>query len=325
MTSLNTEYAGLNLKNPIIVGSSGLTNNAKKNKELEKSGAGAIVLKSLFEEQIEMMSDYMLEGTDYPEASDYIRNYVKSDQLVDYLGLVRETKKLCSIPVIVSINCYKANAWTDFAKQIESAGADAIELNIFSISTDIHNHPEGLVKDYIQILRKVKSVVRIPVIVKMTKMFGNIPYMVNKLYENGAAAVVMFNKYYQPDIDVHSLQIVSGHVFSSAVDISDTLRWTGIVSGIIPQINIACSTGIHDWEDVLKCILAGASAVQIASVIYQHGNEVIPQMLRSIEEWMATMNYKTITDFKGKLNFSNIPDPQLYERAQFMKYFSNRD
>ncbi len=324
MISLHTKYAGLNLKNPIIVGSSGLTNNAKKNKELEKAGAGAIVLKSLFEEQIEMMSDNMLEGTDYPEAGDYIRNYIKSDQVSDYLNLIRETKKSCSIPVIASINCYRASAWIDFAKQIETSGADAIELNILSISTDIHSN-NHLLDSYIQILSRTKSVVKIPVIIKMTKTFENIPYVVYRLFENEVDAIVMFNKFYQPDINIHSLQIVSGHVFSSSADISDTLRWTGIVSGLVPQVDIACSTGILDWEDGVKCLLAGASAIQLATAIYQHGNQIIPQMIQSIEEWMTSMNYKTIADFKGKLNYSNISNPQMYERSQFMKYFSNRD
>lgn len=325
-SALQTRYAGLNLPTPIIVGSSGLTGRVDKNKEFEKAGAGAIVLKSLFEEQIAMQSDWMLQNSDYPEANDYIRSYVKSNQVSDYIKLIQESKKTCTIPIIASINCYKADAWTDFAHQIEMAGADALELNIFTIDTDINSEPGVLEKSYISILRKVKEAINIPVTVKMGKNFSNIPSLVNSLYGNGAAAVVLFNRFYQPDIDINKLQMVSGQVFSAHSDIADTLRWTGIVSGKVPQISLAASTGVHDWEDVIKCILAGASAVQLCSTIYQHGSEIISQIKSSIEEWMTSTGYTSIADFKGKLDISSsISDPSLYERVQFMKYFSNRD
>lgn len=323
--SLETKYAGLNLKNPLIIGSSGLTNSVDKNKNLEKAGAGAIVLKSLFEEQISMQSGWMLQNTDYPEANDYIMGYVKSGQVTDYLNLIQETKRNCEIPVIASINCYKVDTWIDFAHQIEMAGADALELNIFIIQTELEFDNSESQDEYIKILNRVKEVVNIPVIVKIGRYFDNVPSLVNKLYVNGASAVVLFNRFYQPDIDINKLQILSGQVFSSHSDIADTLRWTGIVSGKIPHISLAASTGIHDWEDVVKCILAGSSAVQLCSTVYQHGLEIIGQINRSMEEWMNSMNFSAIEDFKGKLNYSKINNPALYERAQFMKYFSNRD
>ncbi len=321
----DTRFAGLNLKCPIIVGSSGLTNSAEKNKELERAGAGAVVLKSLFEEQIAMQSDWMLQNSDYPEAKDYIHNYVKSNEVSDYLKLIQETKQACSIPVIASINCYKADSWIDFAHQIEMAGADAIELNIFSLYTQNDTDPDLVKKNHIQILGNVREKVGIPVIIKMGKMFNNLVDVVNGLYANGAAGVVLFNRLYQPDIDINKLQMVSGQVFSSHTDMADTLRWTGIVTGKVPQIPVASSTGIHDWEDVVKCILAGASAVEICSTVYQNGDEIISQMKRSMEEWMNSMNFNSIHEFRGKLNYAHIPDPSLYERIQFMKYFSNRD
>jgi dihydroorotate dehydrogenase (fumarate) len=323
--TFETRFAGLNLKSPIIIGSSGLTNSAEKNRDLERAGAGAVVLKSLFEEQITLKSDSMLRNTDYPEADDYIRNYVKSNEISDYINLIQESKQQCSIPVIASINCYQSDSWVDFAHQIEMAGADAIELNLFALNTEINADAGLLEKRYIHILDKVKERVNIPVIVKMGKMFSHIVDMVNRIYAHGASGVVLFNRFYQPDIDINKLQIVSGQVFSSHTDIAETLRWTGIVSGRIPQIPIASSTGIRDWEDVVKCILAGASVVEICSAVYQHGNEIISQMIRSMEEWMISMNFKGINDFRGKRNYANIPDPTLYERIQFMKYFSNRD
>ncbi len=325
MINLNIRYAGMNLRNPLIVSSSGLTNDPQKNKTWEKAGVGAIVLNSLFEEQIMMMSDNMLMGTDYPEASDYIKNYVASHEVENYLKLIRETKKVCTIPVIASINCYKADAWVDFAYQIEMAGADALELNIFAVETQLHNKSDISVNRHLDILKQVKKRVNIPVIVKIAKFFNNIPETVYQLYANGANAVVLFNRFYQPDINIHNLQMTSGMLFSADGSMGDTLRWTGIVSGAVPQIDLAASTGVHDWEDAVKCILAGASAVQLCSTIYQNGSEVIPEILNSMKEWMNSMNYENISALKGKLNYANIPNPTIYERVQFMKYFSNRD
>ena len=318
-------FAGLNLKSPIVIGSSGLTNSAEKNLELERAGAGAVVLKSLFEEQISMQSDWMLQDSDYPEAGDYIQNYVRSNEIESYIKLIQESKQQCSIPIIASINCYKPDSWVDFSHQIEMAGADAIELNIFALNTDIGKEAKLSEKTYIQILEKVKEKINIPIIVKIGKMLGNIVEMVDDLYAHGASGVVLFNRFYQPDIDINKLQMVSGQVFSSHADMADTLRWTGIVSGRVPKMPVASSTGIQDWEDIVKCILAGASVVQICSTVYQHGTEIISQMMRSMEEWMSSMNFGSISEFRGRLSYMKIPDPSLYERVQFMKYFSNRD
>ena len=312
------------MRNPIIVGSSGLTNNAERNKEFEKAGAGAIVLKSIFEEQIEAQSDALMQDQDYPEAMDYIRGYVKANQINDYLNLIRESKQLCTIPIIASVNCYKADAWTDFARQIEEAGADALELNVFFMETDLQRVTD-VEQLYARIIRDVKKSVSIPVIIKLGKNFSNIPALVHTLKVNGADAVTMFNRFYQPDIDINSLQIVSGNVFSSHSDLSETLRWTAIVSGKVPGIDISCSTGVHDWEDVIKCLLAGASTVQMCSALYTHGGEIIAQILTCIEEWMHQVHYESVSQFRGKLSYANIPNPSLYERSQFMKYFANRD
>ena len=171
----------------------------------------------------------------------------------------------------------------------------------------------------------MKEAIRIPVIMKIGKYFNNIPAMVDLMRTNGADGVVLFNRYYQPDIDIYKMQIVSGNVFSSHSDLSDTLRWTAIVSGKVKGISIASSTGVQEWEDVIKCLLAGASATQICSTIYTHGNEVIRQMLTCIEEWMQQSHYNSLSDFQGKLNYENFADASKYERSQFMKYFSNRD
>ena len=325
MIDLSTTYAGLSLRNPLIVGSSGLTKSAERNLDFEKAGAGAIVLKSLFEEQIEMQSAHMLQTEDYPEAADYIRSYVKAHQVQDYLDLIKRTKELCSIPVIASINCYKSAAWVDFAKQIEAAGADALELNIFYMNADLEYNSDSDRDLFVGIVRRIKAAVSIPVIVKIGKLFGNIVSLVHVLKVNGADGIVLFNRFFQPDIDLNSLQLVSGNVFSSHLDLSDTLRWTAIVSGKVPGISIASSSGVHDWEDAVKCLLAGADAVQMCSALYTHGPELISQVLVCLEEWMNQKHFDKVSQIKGLLNFANISNPLLYERAQFMKYFSDRD
>ncbi|MDR1402353.1 MAG: dihydroorotate dehydrogenase-like protein [Tannerellaceae bacterium] len=325
MANLETQYAGLTLRNPIIIGSSGLTSSPDRNKEYEKAGAGAIVLKSLFEEQIEMQSTALMNESYYPEATDYIREYVKANQVNNYLELIKNTKAVCNIPVIASANCYKADAWIDFARQIELAGADALELNVFYIDTDLTYDYDATRNMYVNIIRRVKEMIRIPVILKIGKYFSNIPALVHILKVNGADGVVLFNRYYRPDIDINTMQLVSGNVFSSHSDLGDTLRWTAIISGKIPNVSIASSTGIHDWEDVIKCLLAGASAVQMCSAIYTCGAEIITQVLTCVEEWMNQTKYESISEFRGKLSYANSKNPGMYERSQFMKYFSNRD
>ncbi|MDL2241456.1 dihydroorotate dehydrogenase-like protein [Bacteroidales bacterium OttesenSCG-928-L03] len=322
---IETKFAGLTLSNPIIIGSSGLTNTAEKNRELEKAGAGALVLKSLFEEQISNEAASILDMETHPEAADYVATYFKENEVSNYLHLIRETKEKCTIPVIASINCYTADSWIEFAHQIEAAGADALELNIFSLNAEINPGEQTLDDICLDITRKLAGIVRIPIVVKLSKYFSRLVNLVNQLDHAGASGVVLFNRFYQPDIDIHTMQMNSGSVFSSHSDISDTLRWTGIVSGRLPQVSLVASTGIHDWEDIVKAILTGASAVEIVSTVYQHGNEMISQMVRSMEEWMTSMNFASIEDFRGKMNYAQINDPTRYERFQFMKYFSNRD
>ncbi len=322
MINLSTEYAGLKLRNPLIAASSGLTNSIRKIKELEKAGVGAIVLKSLFEEQIDSHSEKLNLSSDYPEASDYINAYVEMNHVEKYLDLIREAKSSCNIPIIASINCYKVARWIDFAKSIEEAGADALELNIFLINTGQYGD-RYLEESYIKIVREVKKVVSIPIIIKMARTVSNLPGLVEKLEALGVSAVVLFNRFYQLDIDINAMEIVSGPVFSHPEDFSETLRWTAITSGYVPNFNIACSYGVHKWEDIIKGLLAGATAMQLCSVLYEKGLTVVPEMITCLEEWMTQNNYNSIKEFRGKLSYSNIPDPALYERAQFMKYFSN--
>ena len=322
MIDLSTEYAGLKLRNPLIAASSGLTNSIKKIKELEKAGVGAVVLKSLFEEQIDSHSEKLNLSSDYPEASDYINAYVEMNHVEKYLDFIRQAKSSCDIPIIASINCYNVSRWIDFAKSIQEAGADALELNIFLINTGQYGD-RYLEESYVNIVREIKKVINIPIIIKIARSVSNLPGLVEKLEALGVSAVVLFNRFYQLDIDINAMEITSGPVFSHPEDFSETLRWTAITSGYVPNFNIACSYGVHKWEDIIKGLLAGATAMQLCSVLYEKGLEIVPEMITCLEEWMTQNNYSNIQEFRGKLSYSNIPDPALYERAQFMKYFSN--
>jgi len=324
MNFFKTTFAGLNLPNPIIIASSGLTSSPEKNQELEKAGAGAIILQSIYEEQIEIQTKTSTQILPQ-KTGDSSRTGMKGMQITDYLHLIQETKKRCHIPVIASIICHKAGNWINFVQQIEMAGADAIELNIFALCTENKGYTNLLERLYLQITEKVKALISIPVIVKISKYFSHILQLASDLHVAGADGIVLFSRFYQPDIDIHKLRIHSGDVFSSDTDIADTLRWTPIVSNKIPNASIASCTGIHDWEGVVKCILSGASAVEICSTVYQHGNEIISVMKRGIEEWMNVMNFRSIGDFKSKLNMVCLKDPSLHERTQFQKYFTDRD
>lgn len=325
MSKLETTFAGLKLKNPIIISSSNLTGNAVNNKALEDEGAAAIVLKSLFEEQIEMQADSMHQVTDFTEASDYLQGYIKAHSVSDYLNLIKDTKKLCTIPVIASINCYKGGTWTEFAKQMQDAGADAIELNFFQLNARVEYTEKNILEDYISIFTKIKNVVNIPIIVKMGKFYNNVPCMVRNFSTLGVQGVVLFNRFYQPDIDTEKIEVVSGDILTSPSNISDTLRWTSLVSGRVPHTTIASSTGIYTGNDIVKCILAGASAVEICSTIYKNGKSVVGEMLKDFEAWMDKKQYHAIDEFRGKLSIEDkMGDTSKFERMQFMKYFADQ-
>ena len=322
MVNLETTFAGLRLKNPLVAGSSGLTNSIDKIKELENAGIGAIVLKSLFEEQIENHSGKLIEIADHPEAADYISTYIKMNHVEKYLDLIRSAKNECDIPIIASINCYKLTRWVEFAQRIQDAGADAIELNVFLLNAG--EFADTYLEDsYVNILKELRKRIRVPVVVKMAKNMSNLVSVVRKIKTLGAAGIVLFNRFYQFDIDIRNLEISSGTVFSNPSDFSETLRWTAIVSGRVPTLDIACSYGVHSWEDAVKGILAGAGAIQLCSLLYEQGPGVVEDILLCMEEWMHQGGYERIGDFKGKLNYANSKSPALYERVQFMKYFSS--
>lgn len=324
-TTLQTTFAGLSLRNPIIVSSSGLTDSAAKNQKLCEAGAGAIVLKSLFEEQI-MMEVYQHDDPSMsPEAVDKLSVYILHHKLGEYLNLIRESKKVCDIPVIASINCYKDDVWADFAKQIEEAGADALEINILALQTDVQYTYGSFEQRHIDILRHIKKTVKIPVIMKLGSNLTNPVALIDQLYANGAAAVVLFNRFYQPDINIDKMTQVAGDVFSNEADLSNSLRWTGIASAAVNKIDYAISGGIHSAEGIVKSILAGASAVEICSVLYKESSAVINEYNKFVADWMTSKGMESIAQFKGKLNVGDVKGVNTFERTQFLKYFAQHE
>lgn len=325
MINLETTYLGLQLKNPIIVGSSGLTNSVEKIKKVHQAGAGAVVLKSLFEEQINHDVDrsiYHGAGMDYPEAMDYIKTYSRNNSVSEYLTLIKEAKAAVDIPVIASINCFSADEWIDFAQQIENAGADALELNLFVVNTDKNSHAPDYEALYYKIAQTVSQVISIPVVMKLGMYFSNLVAVVDKLSVSGAKGVVLFNRFYEPDIDINNLNLTAAEIFSSPSDIRRSLRWVAIVSDRIKNIDVAASTGVHDGDAVIKQLLAGAKAVQVCSAVYKHGPEIITRMLEKLETWMSEKSFNQIDQFRGLMSYGKMKNPSVYERAQFMRYFS---
>ena len=329
MADLTTKYLGITLSNPIIVASSGLTDSVEKIKELEKNGAGAVVLKSLFEEQIIREANHKLKMAEsnnfmyaeHSETFDYIDLHVKEEQLNNYLELISNAKKEVQIPIIASVNCISSQEWTSFARDIEKAGADALELNIFIMPFNLEKSSKDIEKEYFKILELVSKEVSIPIAVKISPYFANLGKVISKLVDKGAKGVVLFNRFASPDIDIDNMKVTAAKIFSTPEEMHNSLRWIGILAKRIKS-DLVASTGVHDGNAVIKLILAGASAVQVASAIYEHGPEYIVEMKKQIDNWMDQKGIHYIDSFKGKLSQEKSENPEVFERIQFMKYFS---
>lgn len=327
MTDLSTNYLGLQLKNPIIVGSSGLTDSVEKIVHLESMGAAAVVLKSLFEEEIIMEMDetiYTMTNRHFvfPETMDYMETVVKEDILTNYLELIVEAKKAVQIPVIASVNCVSSQKWTYFAKEIEKAGADALELNLFFLPSDTQRGEKEIMDATLDIISKVKGSIRIPVSLKISAFQSNLIRYAERIDQAGIEGIVLFNRSWLPDIDINKLVVSSGFVLSSPSDLGNTLRWVSILSGRV-NCDIAASTGIHDSAGLIKQLLAGTHACQIVSTLYINDLTLIRKMTDELSKWMERHEFNSIGEFRGHLNQSNSGNPAAWERVQFMKHFRN--
>ncbi|PIE64588.1 MAG: diguanylate cyclase [Desulfobacterales bacterium] len=324
MKNITTKYLGLELKNPIIAGSCGLTSSPEKIKKLADAGVGAVVLKSLFEEQIEMELDQNIDEyqTDYPGAYDYVKEYTRDTAVTGYLETISRAKGETDIPIIASLNCVSAAEWTRFAKKIEKAGADALEINISLLPSNPRKSCSDYEKVYFDVINKVTDGLSIPVALKMSRYSSSLASLVSRLHWTGkVGGFVLFNRYYQPDIDIKNMEIKSSGVLSKPEDISDPLRWIALLSSLVDS-DFAGSTGIHDSNGAIKMLLAGASAIQIVSTLYQNGSGRVAEIISGIEKWMEEQSFNSLDEFRGRLSYNAEGDQSSFERIQFMKYYS---
>ncbi len=328
MTDLSCNYLGMRLKSPILAASSGFTDSIDKLKQLEAQGVGAVVLKSIFEEEITHEYDKAVrdeeENTGREEFLDYLDVRIRQENIGKYIQLIKAAKEQLQIPVIASINCRSSYEWMSFADEIQKAGADALELNIFVLPSSLHRSSEENEQVYFEIVKQVKKRINIPIVLKISYYFSNLAQFVHDLSQTGIKGLVLFNRFYSPDFNIDTLEVVQSNVLSYPGEISMPLRWISMLSNILP-VDLSASTGVSDGRAVIKLLLAGASTVQVASALYRHGIGFIGIMHNELREWMEQHEFKTIDDFKGKLSQARYADPGIFERLQFMKYFSDKD
>ncbi len=328
MVDLSTKYLGLELRNPIVVGSSGLTDSVQRILDLEKNGAGAVVIKSLFEEEIihemeESQRQMMSGGHIYPEIFDMFDMTDIEDTVTKYLNTITEAKKVCKIPIIASVNCVSSEEWTVFGKRIQEAGADALELNLFVLPSDFSRTGEENEAVYFDVIKKIKQEITIPISLKISYFFSNLGSTIQKLSKTGISGLTLFNRFFSPDFDIDSLKVFPASIYSTPAELSTSLRWIAIMAERV-DCDLAASTGIHDGKAVIKQILAGANAVHIASCLYKFGPEYIQNILKDMQDWMDDNGYKSLKEFKGKMSQAKSSNPAAFERGQFMKHFSGK-
>lgn len=318
MADTRVDYMGISLENPFIVSSSSLTDSAQKVRSCAEAGAGAVVLKSLFEEEIQAEIDASAEGTEHTEAVDYIREMQTGAGLKRYTTLIRDAKAAVSIPVIASVNAVTRNWWEEHTPRLEEAGADAIELNISLMPYDYKDSEAAILDFYIKTVETVCKKVSVPVAVKIGHYFTSIPAVVDALKWAGARAVVLFNRFYQLDIDVENLRLKSGSPMSTQADLSYPLRWLTMLYGKT-EAELAASSGIHQGTDAVKTILAGAQAVQVCSTLYKNGYSHLGVMQNDLTTWMDKQNFASISSFRGRLSQKRSDKPETFERLQYIQ------
>ena len=314
----------MKLKNPIVVSASPLSRSMESMRQLEDAGASAIVMHSLFEEQIkheeESIDHYKSYGTEsYAEALSYFPDmgdyHFGPDE---YLELVAKASSRLEIPIISSLNGISPGGWTNYAKGMEEAGASALELNVYYIPTDIAMAGEEVEKRYLEMLKHVQGTVKIPIAVKLSPFFSSIPHMAQRLVQEGANGLVLFNRFYQPDIDLEELDVKPGVGLSDSYANRLPMRWIGILFGKV-KASLAATSGIHTAEDVLKLTMVGADVTMMCSALLMHGPDHIDKVLKNVEWWMTEHEYESIEQMKGSLSHKSIAEPSSYERANYMK------
>lgn len=322
--NLETSYLGLTLRNPVVVGASPFCDDIDAALRLEEAGAAALVMHSLFEEQIDLEEAALVHHLETPaesnyEATSYFPRYDEySLTPTGYLRTLERLKASLTIPVIASLNGRRPGGWVDYARRLESAGADALELNTYQLATNPAFSGEDVESDIVEILRNVVSSVKIPVSVKLSPFHASLAHFAKLLDENGAAGLVLFNRFYQPDFDIDELEVLPRLKLSFSSELLLRLRWLSILS---PRVrgSLACSGGVHTPGDLVKSLLAGAHAVQLVSVLLESGPRAIPVMLEGLRDWMTEHGHEELSTMRGALNLKRCPDPAAHERANYIK------
>ena len=321
---LSTNYLGMKLKNPIVPSASPLSHTVDSMKRLEDAGAAAIVMYSLFEEQIAHetaeLNHYLSYGTEsFAEALTYFPDIGEYNAGPDeYVELVHRAKKSLSIPVIGSLNGISTGGWISYAKKIEEAGADALELNVYYIPTDPYLTSQDVEDRYVQILLAVKRTVRIPVAMKMSPYFSSMANMAARLDTAGANGLVLFNRFYQPDLDLETLEVKPNVILSTPQALRLPLRWIAILHGRL-KANLAATSGIHTAQDVIKMLMAGADVTMMCSALLKNGPDHLRQVLTDLDQWMLDHEYVSVSQMKGSMSQKSVADPAAFERANYMR------
>ncbi|HEX9837691.1 MAG TPA: dihydroorotate dehydrogenase-like protein [Anaerolineales bacterium] len=324
MTDLSTTYLGLNLKNPLVASASPLSKKLDRARKLEEAGMSAIVMYSLFEEQIIRESleldHYLSRGTDsFAEALTYLPDggmYGISPE--KYLNQLAALKKALTIPVIGSLNGVSKGGWVSYARKIQDAGADALELNMYYIATDASTTSNDIEDMQVELVAEVKSAISIPLAVKISPFVTSIPNFTKRLVEAGADGLVLFNRFYQPDFDLEELEIIHSLDLSTSADMRLPLRWISILYGKV-NADFALTSGVHSSRDVLKAMMAGAKVAMMASNLLHNGEQVIPSILSELQEWMKEREYGSIQQMQGSMSQKFVKEPAVFERANYMK------
>jgi dihydroorotate dehydrogenase (fumarate) len=321
---LTTTYLGLPLKNPLVASASPLSRRVDRVRQLEDAGAAAVVMYSLFEEQINHESHeldhYLSRGTEtFAEALTYFPDLEYSHLLPDaYLEHLRQLKLAVDIPVLGSLNGVSSGGWVEYAHLIEQAGADALELNLYYLATDPELSSAELEDVYVQLVRDVRSRVTIPIALKLSPFFTALPSMARRFAGAGANGLVLFNRFYQPDFDVEALDVVPRLTLSTSHDLRLPLHWIAILYGRVP-VDLALTSGVHDAEDVIKAVMAGASVAMTTSELLANGTGRLTQILRDLEEWLERHEYVSLAQMKGSMSQRAVAEPAAFERANYVK------
>jgi len=321
---LSTTYLGIKLKNPLVAGAGPLSRDLDTLRHMEDAGISAAVLDSLFEEQIRHdegeLDHYLTHGTEsFAEALSYFpaaAEFKKGPE--EYLEYIAKAKSRVSIPIIGSLNGVSAGGWMNYAKKMQEAGADAIELNLYYVATDPTLPGAEIEKMYVEAVRTVKAAVTIPVAIKLSPFFSNMAYTAKQISDAGADGLVLFNRFYQPDLDLDALSVVPSLVLSSPSEMRLPLRWIAILYGNM-KADLAGSSGIHRSEDVIKTLMAGASCIQVCSALIVHGVKRATEILKGVEGWMTEHEYESVSQMVGSLSQKNCAEPAAFERANYMK------